>query len=267
MTGDLYKGENPGLAILISAGTGFPRYFYRHVARYLAGRGAIVLAYDYRGIGDSARGSLKNSPIEYADWGRFDLSAAITALRERVPGLKITHLAHSVGGHFIGLADNHDAISRHAFICVGSGYWGHHQRRYIPAAMLFWWGIGTYCLFRFGYIRPTLAWRGAPLPPKVFRDWRRWAHKPDYHKGDMVKFNSPNCFADIRSPIRSWLYSDDPIATPRAEKTILSIYPNAQTETVLSTPAEFKLERIGHDGAFRKGRQALWEEWWEWLHA
>ena len=208
---------------------------------------------------------MQGSPIEYADWGRLDLPAAIETLQARAKALPLTHLAHSVGGHFIGLAPNQSALARHAFVCVGSGFWGHHKPHYIPAAMLFWWGVGTYCLMRFGYIRPTLAWRGAPLPPQVFKDWRRWAHRRRYHTGDMAERFSLNGFDAVRAPIRSWLYNDDPIATPKAEQTILSIYPNARKETVIADPGDYQLHRIGHDGAFRKGREALWEEWWDWL--
>lgn len=104
--GTVYRGERPRLAVLVSAGTGFPRSFYRHFAADLAQRGAVVLCYDYRGIADSRGGSLRGSTIDYPDWGRLDAPAALEALHRAAPELPLTHAAHSVGGHFLGLMPN-----------------------------------------------------------------------------------------------------------------------------------------------------------------
>ena len=49
---DIYTSPSPKIAVLISAGTGFPRQFYTGLAMYLARQGAVVLTYDYRGLGD-----------------------------------------------------------------------------------------------------------------------------------------------------------------------------------------------------------------------
>mgnify|MGYP006211665911 CR=1 FL=1 len=46
-------GPNPTVAVLISSGTGMPKGFYDRFARHLAGRGAVVLTYDFRGIAGS----------------------------------------------------------------------------------------------------------------------------------------------------------------------------------------------------------------------
>ena len=92
LAGDVFRGPDPKVAILISAGTGFPRRFYRHVAAWLAERGAVVLTFDYRGIGDSRITDLASGDIQYADWGRRDQAAAVDALAAAAPGLPITHI-------------------------------------------------------------------------------------------------------------------------------------------------------------------------------
>ena len=113
--------------MLLSAGTGFPRQYYRHTAAYLASKGAFVLTFDYRGIGGSGSGDLRGSAIDYPDWGRLDMPAALDALAASAPGLPLTHIGHSIGGSFVGLMHNHNRIDRQALVAVGSGYWKHHH--------------------------------------------------------------------------------------------------------------------------------------------
>ena len=265
LKGDLYRGADPTMAVLISAGTGFPRRFYRHLAAWLAAEGAVVLTFDYRGIGGSAQGDPARRDIEYRDWGRYDQTAAVDALEAAAPGLPITHIAHSVGGHFIGLMPNHAKIRRHAFVAVGSGHWRHHKPHYVPTAMYFWWILGAWSLMRHGYVKTGGGWGGEPLPHGVFTTWRRWAHRRDYLAGDIRDAFGPHFYEDVRAPIRTWLFSDDPIATTSAAPGILDNYPNAPKDYETLTPADVAVNRIGHEGAFRPGREALWRRWREWL--
>lgn len=265
LTGSLFSGENPQLGIMISAGTGFPRRFYRHVAAYLASRGAIVLTYDYRGIGDSRTEDLANSPIEYSDWGRLDKTAALEALEAAAPNLPLTHLAHSVGGHFIGLMPNQQKLSRHAFASIGTGsVWKHHLKS-IPLELYFWWVMGPYSLLRHGYIKTGGGWTGESLPPRVYKTWRRWCHKADYFQEEIETTLAPQHYAAVTAPIQSWVFTDDPIATPTTAKDLLRAYPNAPQQINIRHPRNFGLKRIGHAGAFSQGREALWDEWWHWL--
>lgn len=265
LTGSLFSGESPLVGIMISAGTGFPRRFYRHVAAYLASQGAIVLTYDYRGIADSRTEDLANSPIEYSDWGRLDQSAALEALQAAASDLPLTHLAHSVGGHFIGLMPNHQKLSRHAFASVGTGsVWKHHLKS-IPLELYFWWVMGPYSLLRHGYIKTGGGWTGEALPPRVYKTWRRWCHQSDYFAGDIETMLSPQHYAEVTAPIHSWVFSDDPIATPTTAKDLLSVYPSAPHKINTRHPRDYRLKRIDHAGAFSRGREALWDEWWQWL--
>lgn len=265
LAGDLFVGRDPRIAVMISAGTGFPRSFYRSFAEWLAGQGAIVLTYDYRGIADSRQGSLSGSEIEYWDWGRLDQTAVLDHLAEAAPGLPLTHVAHSVGGHFLGLMPNQDRIVRHAFVAIGSGYWGAHPPKRWPLEWYFWWGMGGYSLARWGYIRSAGGWTGEPLPPRVFRTWRRWAHRKDYFLGDLDGDLQPHHYGEVTSSIRSWLFTDDGIATPKAAEFIRKLYANADYSEVLRSPKEIGVKRIDHEAAFRTGREALWQEWWQWL--
>ncbi|KEJ89301.1 alpha/beta hydrolase family protein [Sulfitobacter donghicola] len=265
LAGSLFRGENPTTAILISAGTGFPRRFYKDVAQYLAQRGAVVLTYDYRGIGGSGAEDLAASGIDYPDWGRLDMPAAVDALEQACPDLQITHLAHSVGGHFIGLMPNHNKIRRHAFASVGVGSWMYHHKSYLPTEMYFWWGLGTYCLLRYGYIKPLGGWQGEALPPELFKTWRRWSNRREYFRSDYDGKLAGHHYDQVDAPIKSWIFPDDPIATQPAAESLLKSYPNAKQQIVMRSAKDIGVSRIGHEGAFRKGREELWGEFWDWL--
>lgn len=265
LKGELISGPDPEVAILISSGTGFPRQFYRSIAEYMAAHGAVVLIYDYRGIGESEGRGLATSGIDYPDWGRFDMPAAVDALAAAAPVLRLTHLAHSVGGHFLGLMPNHAKIERHAFLSVGTGYFGGHHRKNWPMEFYFWWGLGSYALFRWGYVKPVGGWQGEALPPKLFRTWRRWSQRRSYFQSDFDGLMKPQHYDAVTAPIRSWVFPDDPIATRRAAQDLLSAYPNAPGEIIERSPADIGVRRIGHEGALRPGREALWAECWDWL--
>jgi predicted alpha/beta hydrolase len=255
----------PTHAVLVTSGTGFPKGFYERFARHLAARGAAVLTYDMRGIGGSRPNDLANLQMTYADWGRLDMPAALDALIEAAPGRRVVHVGHSVGGHFAGFMPNHRKIARHAFVAVGSGYWRKHPVSYNPTELFFWWIYGPLSLARHGYIKGGKLWRGADLPRGVFIPWRRWCHDPAYFGRRLQTELRPNQFAEVTAPIRSWIFTDDPIANPVTGADMLKVYPNAPAVMVVRSPAEQGILRIGHEGAFRRGLEPLWDEIFDWL--
>ena len=263
----LISAPEPTIAILVSSGTGFPKGFYDRFARHLAGRGAVVLTYDYRGIAGSRPADLAALRMDYPDWGRLDMPAALNALIEAAPGLPVVHVGHSVGGHFLGFMPNQDRITRNAFVSVGTGYWGLHHRSYNLLELFFWLGFGPLSLARHGYVKGGGLWAGTDLPRGVFETWKRWCLKRAYFSEELKTTLKPHAFDAVRSPIRSWIFTDDPIANPRTAPELLRVYPNAPAEIVLRGPGDYGVKRIGHEGAFRRGLEPLWDEMFDWLTA
>jgi predicted alpha/beta hydrolase len=261
----LYRPATPQMAVMISSGTGFPKGFYDRIARHLAGRGAVVLTYDFRGIAGSRPEDLAALDMDYPDWGRLDMPAALDTLAEAAPGLPLTHVGHSVGGHFMGFMDNHHRIDRHAFVSVGTGYWGRHHRSYNPLELFFWFGFGPISLRRHGYVKGGGLWAGTDLPRGVFQTWKRWCLKPTYFSEELKTTLRPHHFEAVTAPIRSWIFTDDPIATPRTGADLLEVYPNAPHAIIVRSPGDYGLRRIGHEGAFRRGLEPLWDEIADWL--
>ncbi len=261
----LFEGAEPSVAILVSSGTGFPQGFYERFARHMAARGALVMTYDYRGIGGSRPEDLASMRMDYTDWGRLDMPAATEALAAEAGDLPLVHVGHSVGGHFAGFMGNHHRIARHAFVSVGSGWWGGHHRSYNPLELFFWFGLGPLHLRRHGHIRKGLFWQGTDLPRGVYETWRRWCLKPAYFVDELKDRLQPHVFDQVTAPIRSWIFTDDPIATPTSGPKILNLYASAPRSMVVRRPADHGVKRIGHEGAFRRGMESLWDEMFDWL--
>lgn len=95
----LVSASDPTVAVMVSSGAGFPKGVYDRFARRLAGRGAAVLTYDFRGIAGWRPDDLAGMDMDYPDWGRLDMPAALKALADAAPGLPLVHVGHSVGGH------------------------------------------------------------------------------------------------------------------------------------------------------------------------
>lgn len=60
----------------------------------------------------------------------------------------------------------------------------------------------------------------------------------------------------MHTPITSFLYTDDPIATPQAGQDILDLYPNAKTERIIRQPSDYGVKKIGHNGPFQPHHRA-----------
>lgn len=264
LSGRIITPEQPRAAVLVSSGTGFPKGFYRRIALAGAERGYACLIYDYRGIAGSAPEHMRGFAADIVDWGRLDFPAALDRTQALAPGKPLFTLGHSVGGHLVGLADNSVTARAHAFICVGSGHWGRHLAHYRPRARFFWSVYGPACLAVKGYIPPGGVWGGTALPRDVFLQWRRWASMPGY-MGDDLDAIGANVFDRITAPIRSFQFSDDPIATRPAAQDILDLYTAASCEIVALTPQDLATDRIDHSGAFRRGAEAFWPMPFDWF--
>jgi predicted alpha/beta hydrolase len=257
----------PRAGLLVTGGTGFKLSFYRSFAADAAAHGFVVLLFDPRGFGTSAPDDLAAMTMDYTDWGRLDAPAALDRLAEAAPGLPLGHVAHSVGGHFVGLWDNQALVQAHAFACVGSGYWRDHTPLAQLRELYFWHVYGPWSLRRHGFIARGGGWTGAPVPRGVFETWRRWCHHPGYLTEEL---GAPGAlerhyYTEVTAPIRSWIYTDDPIANPKTGPAILDLYSKAATELVIRSPENYRLRKIGHNGPFAKDKGALRGELLDWL--
>ena len=254
----------PRACVLISSGTGFPKEFYQRFAQAGARRGYACLLYDYRGIAGSAPERMRGFKADIIDWARRDMPAALNAAAGLVPGKPLFTAGHSVGGHLIGFCANSNRARAHAFINVGSGYWGHHQPHYKPQALFFWLVYGPACLAALGHIPPGGLWGGTALPRGVFTQWRRWCFRKHYYGSELDDL-LPHWFDRVKEPIRSWGVSDDAIATRRAAQDILKLYSAAPREEIWLEPGELGQAFVGHQGLFTRKGEAFWPMPFDWF--
>ena len=85
---------------MICPATGITKNFYHSFATWLSQQGYNVLSFDFRGIGESLHGALKQSTASITDWGTLDIPAAIDALLIKQKQIKLFLLD-------IVLADNY----------------------------------------------------------------------------------------------------------------------------------------------------------------
>jgi predicted alpha/beta hydrolase len=266
--GLLLEALAPRGALCINGATGFKREFYLKFAGYCAQRGYHALVYDYRGIGVSASAPLVAERARMSEWGRLDMPAALASLALRYPRLPLVTLGHSVGGQLIGCMPNASRARAHVMIATSTGYWRRQRAPVRYQALFFWKLYGPLMVRRHGYVPRGVVWSGEPLPRGVFLQWRAWCLSPARFGSALDADMSDAGFAAVRTPLLSWGFADDPIATPAAVEALLESYANAAIERRWTLPAAVGARAIGHHGFFaERHRDSLWCAVLDWIDA
>lgn len=248
---------------VVSSAAAVPRSYYRHFAAWLAARGYAVLTYDYRGVGSSARGALRDEPATMRDWAVLDMAAALEAgLARRAAGaLPLLLVGHSFGGNSIGFAAGAERAD--AILTVGSQlgeaalYDGRH--RLVTTAFYAAW-LPLVTALAGGVPGWALGGGGADMPREVARQWARWGLQRGWAFADPAM--KPHAgHSGLAMPVHLWGISDDlQYAPPRAVDALAARFRNAAVQRHELRPADVGLKSIGHFGAFRREPGArLWQ--------
>ncbi len=261
-----YPAQGTPVGHLVVAGaTGVPQGFYRRFAQHAAAQGFHVTTLDYRGIGRSRPKSLRGFQMDYLDWARLDLAAAVDAVPH--DGLPLVMVGHSYGGHAFGLLPTHQRVARFMTWATGAG--GHGWMPPLERLrVLFMWRVLGPLLTRWkGYLPWSLLGMGEDLPLGVYRQWRHWCRFPRYFFDDpaMRAQGVAERFAAVRTPIVALNALDDRWAPPASRDAFVAAYRNTECRTVDLHPASLGVRSIGHMGYFRPAARPLWDEWLGWL--
>ncbi|MBS0581256.1 MAG: alpha/beta fold hydrolase [Proteobacteria bacterium] len=265
LSGLLVASATAHATLVVNAATGFGCEFYLNFAAYAAQRGYHALVYDYRGTGRSARAPLRAEPALMSDWGVLDMPAALGWLIERYPQLPHCTLGHSVGGQLIGCMDNANQARAHVMVAASTGYWRREALYFRCIALALWLLYGPLVLALRGFVPHGGPWRGRALPPEVFRQWRKWCLSAAPFP-DLDERLGRCAFHEVRGPLLSLDFTDDPIATPAAVAALLGSYRAARIEQRWVRPEEAGVRFLGHHGFFAgRHRRSLWPLALDWL--
>ncbi|MCB1997329.1 MAG: alpha/beta fold hydrolase, partial [Rhodoferax sp.] len=261
-----YRASGTPTGHLVVAGaTGVPQGFYRRFAQHAASQGFHVTTLDYRGIGLSRPASLRGFRMNYLDWARQDLAAAVDAVPD--DGLPLVMVGHSYGGHAFGLLPNHHRVARFVTLATGAGWHGWMPPLERVRVLLMWRVIGPLLTRWKGYLPWSLLGMGEDLPLGVYRQWRHWCQFPRYFFDDpaMRSEGLSERFAAVRTPIVAVNALDDRWAPPASRDAFVAAYRNAPVRPLDLHPASVGMKSIGHMGYFRPAALPLWDEWLGWL--
>jgi predicted alpha/beta hydrolase len=261
-----YDTPGPTRAHLVVAGaTGVPQHFYRRFAEFAASAGYSTLTLDYRGIGLSAPTDLRGFRMDFLDWGRLDLAAAIDAMsRSDVP---LYVVGHSYGGQAFGVLPNHGKVAAFYTFGTGAGWHGWMPPLERIKVLAMWHLLGPLLTWWKGYLAWSLLGMGEDLPLDFYRQWKRICRYPNYFFGDPAMRHLVRGFARVRAPLMAANSVDDRWSPPESRDAFIVNYRNAARETIDLEPARIGLRSIGHMGYFRRNALPLWESALVWLDA
>lgn len=254
------EAEQSGVVVIAPA-MAVAQEYYAPIASWLADRGFLVITFDYRGTGQSLRGSLRGFSADIFDWARQDCSAVLQYALQRSAGQPLYWIGHSVGGQIVPLVKDATSVSKIITIAAGVGYWRTNPRPLRYYAMLLWYLIVPTVVPLFGYFPGERMRMLGDLPAGVIRQWRRWCLNPRYSvgaEGPEVEAE----YAAIRAPLFSLSFSDDEFMSRRSIEVLNELYENAEVTAQIVGPEELGGSHIGHFGFFRAAvAEPLWKKY------
>jgi predicted alpha/beta hydrolase len=246
--------------VLLCPATGITKQFYHKFCCWLQDQGYDILVFDFRGIGESLYGSIKDSKASIVQWGQLDIPAAIDALLAQTQKEQVLLLGHSAGGQLLGIVPNHHKVAK---VVAVSGSTGHVKglagktRLLGPVMFDIIFPIARYTL---GYGPTQAIGMGENLPQDVAKQWADFCNKPGYILNAIGKtVSSKDDFHhNIHCPITVLWSSDDEIATKANVQDLLRLYPNAKTQHIELNPQSYGYKEIGHMLMFKSSHQKLW---------
>jgi predicted alpha/beta hydrolase len=253
--------------IVVAGATGVPQRFYRRFAHFAASRGHATWTLDYRGIGQSRPPSLRGFRMDYRDWARLDLAAAVdhAAQQSRTPG-SIFLVGHSYGGHAFGLLPQPDQVAGLYTFATGAGWHGWMPPLERIRVLAMWRLLGPLLTRWKGYLPWSLLGMGEDLPLDVYRQWREWCSHPRYFFEDPALADEVAASFDrVRTPIVAANALDDHWAPPASRDAFMAGYRHAEWRGLDIDPASSGLGPIGHMGYFRSQAEPLWRNALDWF--
>ncbi|OIR01090.1 alpha/beta hydrolase family protein [mine drainage metagenome] len=255
--------------VVINPATAVKASYYHRYAQFLAMNGMSALTYDYRGIGESRRGSLRQiKKVSKLDWGRLDCDAALQWARNNCIDVPVHVVAHSIGGLLIGLAKNNTCVERCVTVGAQYAYWRDYERSKRLSMWLRWHLLMPVLTTLFGYFpAKALGWH-EDLPAAAAYEWafRPARLEESYPGASEFEPDALSHFAGMTGDILAIGMTDDPFATQAAVDRLLAYFVNSRRVHVRLSPESIGEESIGHFAFFHdRFKATLWQQSLDWL--
>lgn len=247
-------GDEPAAAYVLHPATGVPWDYYRPFAEWLAEQGFAVLQYGYRRDG-RAPAALRRSRISMSDWGIADQNAALNALAERLPGVELRAIGHSLGGFMTMFHDRAHELASLTAVCSGPAYWRRTPWPQRLGVWAYWYVLGPAAVALLGYLPGRLLGGSEDIPAPAFREWKRWCTNPDLHRPEWGRTLPMPREDAFRGRLNLVAARDDTIIPPEVVRDLARFYPAARAEFHV---AEADKGPIGHLSIFRPRNAHHW---------
>lgn len=269
--GFVWRGIDVGATtrpvVIVNAATSVKCRYYFRFAQYLHDNGMDVVAYDYRGIGESRPDRLRGFQASWTDWGAKDCEAVLGYAAAMWPGRDIHLVGHSFGGWAPALAASCSRIGRMVTVGAQFAYWRDYDAS-VRWRMVAKWHLAMPLLARAcGYFPGRrLGWL-EDTPTGVALDWStptpRYEDRPSARR---AFGGAPLPAATARAGILAISLTDDPFGTVAAIERTLGYFTRSERTHLRIAPEDVGSKAIGHFAFFHSDYQdLLWPLALEWL--
>ena len=250
--------------VIINAATSVRCRHYSRFADYLFANGFDVITYDYRGIGESRRGSLQGFKASWSDWGCLDFEAILQRAQREFPGQPIDVVGHSFGGCAAGLGASGAVIRRLVTVGAQFAYWRDYAASGRWRMVGKWHVVMPLVTALFGYFPgKRLGWL-EDTPAGVVRDWS--TPTPSYETRPSGRALGELPFARVTAQVLAISITDDPFGTVPAIERLLSYFASSERTHLRIAPDDIGETQVGHFAFFRSEYEdRLWPIALAWL--
>ncbi|MET3133290.1 putative alpha/beta hydrolase [Oxalobacteraceae bacterium GrIS 1.11] len=250
--------------LVIGPAMAVPQTFYANFAAFLARQGYRVWTFDYRGMGESASGPMRDCKADISDWITRDFEAVLRRADAAADDLPLFVLGHSLGGQTAPLLPSIARVAGLINIAVGSGAVRHNQPKVRRSTPLLWYVLTPLLCALFGYFPGRRIGIVGDIPRRAMQQWRRWCLTPDYLLSGEP--GAREAYARVSCPVLGVTVSDDELLLESGSRLLHEAYSNAQVDYRVLDPRQFDLPRIGHFGFFKANQETiLWPLVGDWL--
>jgi len=254
------KKKDLDLNIIIAPATGITQRFYKDLALFLCSEGYKVITFDFRDLGESKIGRMKDSKASFSIWALKDFKAVFDSyLKEQ----RTAVIGHSFGALAFTIQENaNEALGLYAF-GSGTGHVSHMSFLEGVKALFLWHILLPIALYINGFLPGKISGLGSHIPKHVCLEWRKWCSMKRFWLDD-PHFKYKTRTASLCVPIKVTASSDDPWTPVESAK---SYYGNFnKNQTTFNNVQVSDNKQVKHIGYFLKENQDLfWTDILSWL--